>query len=146
MEVLIAIAVIFVLLFCLGISTEIIIKIAVGIVCLMILFMAVVFIYASVIMICGKKVNGFFSGADNEDNGKIPYARYMIDGEEYRNLFPLETIVRKKIYTPDKEVKLILNKKAKRCMDKNAVVCCILGLTVSVILIVCICLLYKIVL
>jgi hypothetical protein len=91
-------------------------------------------------------VNGFFSGADNEDNGKIPYARYMIDGEEYRNLFPLETIVRKKIYNPDKEVKLILNKKAKRCMDKNAVVCCILGLTVSVILIVCICLLYKIVL
>jgi hypothetical protein len=57
-----------------------------------------------------------------------------------------ETIVKKKIYNPDKEVKLILNKKAKRCMDKNAVVCCILGLTVSVILIVCICLLYKIVL
>jgi hypothetical protein len=60
MEVLIAIAVIFVLLFCLGISTEIIIKIAVGIVCLMILFMAVVFVYASVVMICGKKSEWLF--------------------------------------------------------------------------------------
>ncbi len=135
MEILIGIAVIFVLLFCLGASLELIFQIAVALICLFILFMAAVFIYAFIILLTGKRVKGVFMESDKE-NGNLPYARYLIDGKEYRNLFPLEVIFQKKIYIPDKEVKLILNERVKKCMDNNAVTCCILGLAVSVFLII----------
>lgn len=140
MELLIGIAIIFVLLLCLGVSTEVIVQIAIGIICLFVVFMAGVFIYATIILLSGKKKKGVFLRSDNEDKGKLPYARYLIEGTEYVNLFPLEVIFQSKIYRTDREVNLILNEKAKKCMDGNAVMCCILGLAVSVFLIVWICL------
>lgn len=136
MEFLIGIAVIFILLLCMGVSIEVIIQLAIGIICLFIAFMAAVFIYATVVLVTGKKVIGVFSEVDKGEKGKLPYARYMIEGTEYKNLFPLEVIFQDKIYVPDKEVKLVLNKKIKRCMDGNAVICCILGLLVSIFLMI----------
>lgn len=135
MEILIGIAVIYILLFCLGVSLELIFQITVAIICFFVLFMAVVFVYAFIILITGKRVKGVFTDSDKE-KGNLPYARYLINGKEYKNLFPLEVIFQKKIYVPDKEVKLVLNEKVKKCMDNNAVICCILGLGVSIFLII----------
>lgn len=134
MELLIGIAVIFLLLFCLGASTKLMIEIAIGMICLFVLFMVGVFVYATIILVTGKGTKGIFTRTENEGKGKLPYAFYMIDGTEYKNLFPLEVIFQSKIYRPDKEVKLVLNEKVKRCFDNNAVICCILGIVVSFLL------------
>lgn len=136
MELLIGIAVVFILLLCLGVSLEIIFQIAIGIICLFVIFMAGVFVYATIILITGKRVKGVYVRVDKGKDNRLPFARYLIDGEEYINLFPLEVIFQNKIYIPDKEVNLVLNKKVKKCMDTNAVICCIVGIIVSVCLLV----------
>ncbi len=138
MELLIGIVVLFILMLCLGLSIEVIIQVAIGIICLFVLFMSVVFLYATVILVTGEKKKGVFIASDKDGN-KLPYAHYFIEGTEYKNLFPLEVIFQDKIYVPEKEVNLILNKKVKRCMDNNAVICCILGVAVSVFLMFWIC-------
>ena len=136
MELLIGIIVVFILLLCLGASLELIATIALGIVMLFVAFMLVIFVYASIVLLIGKPKKGFYVRSATEEKSKIPYAYYMIDGEEYKNMFPLEVIFQKKIYREGKEVRLILNEKRKRCFDNNAIACCILGVLVSVFLVV----------
>lgn len=135
MDIVIGIIVVFILLLCLGASLELIAMIALGIIMLFIVFMLVVFVYASVVLLIGKRTKGFYIRSETEEKSKIPYAIYTIDGVEYRNMFPLEVIFQKKIYREGKEVKLILNEKSKRCFDNNAIACCVLGLLVSIFLI-----------
>ncbi len=135
MEFLIGIAVIFILMFCLGVKPEIIITIAIGIVMLFIVFMGLIFAYACIIMAMSKKDKGFYKRFDKEEKSGIPYAYYMINGEEYRNMFPMEVIFKNKIYREEKEVRLFVYDKKKLCFDTNAVICCILGILVSIFLV-----------
>ena len=136
MDILIGIVVVFILLLCLGASLELIAMIALGIIMLFIVFMLAVFVYASIVLLVGKRTKGFYIRSETEEKSKIPYAVYMIDGKEYRNMFPLEVIFQKKIYKEEKEVNLILNEKRNRCFDNNAIACCVLGLLVSIFLII----------
>ncbi len=143
MELLIGIAIIFLLLFCLGASVQLIIEIAIGIIFLFVVFMFGVFVYSTIMLVTGKRTKGVYTRAENKYNGKLPYAFYMIEGAEYKNLFPLEVIFQNKIYIPEKEVKLVLNKRIKRCFDGNAVICCIMGIIVSVFLLLCFLIYFK---
>lgn len=135
MEILIGIVIIFILFLCLGASLEFIAMIALGIIVLFTVFMLAVFVYASIILLNGKRSRGFFVRSDTDEKSKILYAYYSIEDVEYKNMFPLEVIFQKKIYKEGKEVKLVLNKKRKRCFDNNAVACCVLGLVVSIFLV-----------
>lgn len=136
MEIIIGIAVVFILLLCLGVSVSFLATIALVIIGIMIVGMAGIFIYATVFLLTGQKANGRYVRSENSEKSRIPYAVYEIDGTEYRNLFPLEVLFRDKIYNTDKEVSLILNKRKKCCFDNNAKICCVLGITVSIFLIV----------
>ncbi len=136
MELLIGLAVIFILMLCLGVSTEIIITVALGIALLFILFMTFVFVYATVILASSKKARGYYSRFEKDGRSNIPYAYYIIDNEEYKNLFPMEVIFVKQIYREEREVKLLVYEKKKKCFDTNAVICCILGIAVSIFLLV----------
>ena len=134
MEILIGLVVIFILLLCLGASVGLIASIALALVGLFIIFMTCFFIYAVIIMVCGERTIGTFIRSEKDGKGKIPYALYLIDDEEYKNMLPLEVMFQSKLYREDRKVKLILNKKRKRCFDNNAVICCILGIIVSLFL------------
>ena len=136
MEAFIGLVVIFILLFCLGASIGMIATIALVLVGVFVFFMTIIFIYATVILIMGKRAKGRYVRSEKGDKSKIPYAVYLIDETEYSNMFPLEVMFQNKIYREDREVKLILNKKRKRCFDSNAVICCLLGVAVSVFLLV----------
>lgn len=136
MEILIGIAVIFILMLCLGTGIELIVTVALGFLGLFILFMAVIFLYAFIVMIKSEKTTGSFTRSFTDEKSRIPFAYYLIDESEYRNMFPLEVIFQKKIYKEGKEVKLLLNRKKKCCFDNNAVICCILGIAVSLFLLV----------
>lgn len=135
MELLLGIAVIFILLLCLGASVELIISVALGIIGLFIVFMALIFIYAFVVMIASRKTAGKYACSREDEKSRILFAYYIIDGVEYKNMFPMEVIFQKLIYKEQRQVKLLLNEKRKRCFDNNAVICCILGIIVSVFLI-----------
>lgn len=136
MELLIGIAVVFILLLCLGASLELIATIALGCLGLFILFMTGIFVYAFIVMIMSRRASGVFVRSEKDEKSKIPFAYYIIDGVEFKNMFPLEVMFQKFIYKEGKEVKLFLNRKSKCCFDSNAVICCILGFAVSVFLVV----------
>lgn len=58
-------------------------------------------------------------------------AMYLIDGEEYPNVFPAEFVLRDRIYKPDKSVKLRLTRSG-RVFDLNALTTVCVGLPLSI--------------
>ena len=136
MEIIIGIAVIFVLLLCLGVSISFLATLALVIIGVMIVGMGAIFTYATFFLLMGKKAKGRYVRYESSEKSRIPCAVYEIDGTEYRNLLPLEVLFRNRIYNSEREVPLILNKKKKCCFDNNAKICCILGIAVSIFLIV----------
>lgn len=130
MEILLGIVVIFVLLLCMGASIGFIASLALVLVGAFIVFMAAFFVYAVIILMSSKYTKGHYVRSEAE-KGKIPYAVYMIEDNECKNMLPLEVMFQNKIYQSDKEVSLFFNKKRNRCFDTNAVICCILGIIVS---------------
>ena len=134
MEIIIGIAVIFILLLCLGASLSFIATVALVLVGAFIVFMTGFFIYAVILLATGKRAKGRFIRSETNDKSKIPFAVYLIDDTEYRNLLPLEVMFQNKIYREEREVTLVLNKKRKCCFDNNAKICCILGIIVSIFL------------
>ncbi len=131
MEAIIGIIVVFILLLCMGASIGFIASLALILVAAFIVFMAVFFVYATIVLVKGKRAKGRYVRSETGDKSKIPYAVYIIGENEYKNMLPLEVMFQNKIYQMDKEVSLILNEKIKRCFDANAVICCILGIIVS---------------
>lgn len=129
------IVIVFILLLCLGVSVSFLATMALALIGIIVIAMDVFFIYATIIMLKGEKKAGRFIRSEQSGKSKIPYAIYEIDGTEYRNLLPLEVLLRNKIYNPEKNVSLILNEKKKCCFDNNARICCILGIVVSSFLI-----------
>lgn len=129
------IVIVFILLLCLGVSVSFLATMALALIGIIVIAMDVFFIYATIIMLKGEKKAGRFIRSEQSGKSKIPYAIYEIDGAEYRNLLPLEVLLRNKIYNPEKNVSLILNEKKKCCFDNNARICCILGIVVSSFLI-----------
>ncbi len=130
MEIILGIVVIFVLLLCMGASIGFIASLALVLVGAFIVFMAAFFVYAVIILMSSKHTKGHYVRSEAE-KGKIPYAVYMIEDNECKNMLPLEVMFQNKIYQSDKEVSLFFNKKRNRCFDTNAVICCILGIIVS---------------
>lgn len=120
---------------CLGATLELIAVIALGLVALFCVFMLGVFVYSVIILMGAKRCMGVFTRSETDEKSKIPFAYYMIDDAEYKNMFPLEVIFQKKIYSKEKMVRLMFNEKKKVCFDNNAVACCILGIIVSLFLV-----------
>lgn len=131
MEFILGIIVIFVLLLCMGASIGFIASLALILVGAFVVFMAGFFIYATIIMMSCKKAKGRYIRSETVDKSKIPYAVYLIDNNECKNMLPLEVMFQDKIYQNNKEVTLLFYKKRNRCFDTNAVICCILGIIVS---------------
>ena len=131
MELVLGIIIIFVLMLCMGASIGFIASLALILVGVSIVFMAGFFVYATIIMATSKKAKGCYTRSEASDKGKIPYAVYLIDGNECKNMLPLEVMFQNKIYQTNKEVSLLFNKKRHRCFDTNAIICCILGIIVS---------------
>ena len=133
---LIGLIVIFILLLCLGANIGFIASIALLLVALFIVFMTCFFVYTIILLITGKKVKGVYTHSEKDSKSNIPFAYYMINDVEYKNALPLEVVFQNKIYRPDREVNLILNQKRNKCFDNNALICCIMGVIISVFLFV----------
>ncbi len=91
-------------------------------------FVALVGLFFTVCLVflaASKRVTAVF-GFINEEP-RFPVAVYKVGGEEIPNLFPCEMIMRKKLYVPDKEIKILRCKLRKVVIDANALITIISG-------------------
>lgn len=136
MEILVAFILILVLLFCTGASISVIVAVilaALGIVNLLVL---VFFIFCVILLAGSEKKTAVFSRIGKNEHMKFDSAYYLVDGEEYRNAFPCEVAMRKKLYIPEKQVTVRLVKKKNIVFDANAFTTVIAGTAFFAVLMV----------
>ena len=78
-----------------------------------------------VFLAMSRKKTAVFVSIDEEP--RFPVAVYKIDGEDVPNMFPCEMIMRKKLYVPDKEIRILYCKPRRSAIDKNALITMIAG-------------------
>lgn len=135
MEILVAFVLIMVVLFCTGAEMSIIIAAilaALGIVNLLVL---IFFLYCGILLAGAEKKTAVFSRIGKNEHTKFDCAYYLVDGGEYRNAFPCEVAMRKKLYVPEKQVTVRLVRKKNIVFDANAFTTIIAGTAFFAVLI-----------
>ncbi|MBP0965339.1 MAG: hypothetical protein J5999_08620 [Oscillospiraceae bacterium] len=127
MEVLVAFILILVLLFCTGAQMSIIIAVILGALSLVNLLILVFFVCCMILLAGAERKTAVFSKIDKNEHMRFDCAYYLVDGEEYRNAFPCEVALRKKLYIPEKQVTVRLVKKKNIVFDANAFTTTIAG-------------------
>lgn len=127
MEILVAFILILVLLFCTGAQMSLIIAVILGALSLVNLLVLVFFVYCGILLAGSEKKTAVFSKIGKNEHMKFDCAYYLVDGEEYRNAFPCEVAMRKKLYIPEKQVTVRLVKKKNMVFDANAFTTVIAG-------------------
>lgn len=127
MEVLVAFILILVLLFCTGAKMSIIISVILGALGIVNLLILVFFVYCGIMLAGSEKKTAVFSRIGKKEQMKFDCAYYLVDGEEYRNAFPCEVALRKKLYIPEKQVTVRLVRKKNIVFDANAFTTVIAG-------------------
>ncbi len=132
MELIIGLIVIIIICKILGVSNFVLILGGLGIIELLIIAMALFFIYYTLHLFFTKKSDANFTKIDLPPKGKFKVAYYMINGEEYPCIFPKESGISSNLYKPDKTYKVRFSKSLKKVYDKWAVITCAIGLTFSI--------------
>ena len=113
MEAVVVLAVIVLLLWALDVS---LVYIAEGLFILMMLVLGATllfFVYTAISLVGSKKRPARFDRIDKPEGASFPTAVYVSDGEELRNSFPNEFVLKKKLYKPDREVLLRVTGKGR---------------------------------
>lgn len=128
MEIFLGLAVIVMLLLCLGAELGLIAMVFVGLLCGAVLLMLGFFIFSAVrIMTCRKK-EAIFCKTEKFPGTKFDRAVYSVDGQECACVFPCEVVMRSRLYRSDKAVNVYYSEKKKYVYDKNAAVTVFAGL------------------
>lgn len=128
MEIFLGLAVIVMLLLCLGAELGLIAMVFVGLLCGTVLLMLGFFIFSAVrIMTCRKK-EAVFCKTEKFPGTKFDRAVYSVDGQECACVFPCEVVMRSRLYRSDKAVNVYYSEKKKYVYDKNAAVTVFAGL------------------
>ena len=128
MEIFLGLAVIVMLLLCLGAELGLIAMVFVGLLCGAVLLMLGFFIFSAVrIMTCRKK-EAVFCKTEKFPGTKFDRAVYSVDGQECACVFPCEVVMRSRLYRSDKAVNVYYSEKKKYVYDKNAAVTVFAGL------------------
>lgn len=128
MEIFLGLAVITLLLLCLGAEIGLIAMIFVGIICAAILLMLCFFIFSALRIMTCRKREAFFCKTEKFPGTKFDRAVYTVDGQECSCVFPCEVVMRSKIYRSDRAVNVFYSEKKKFVYDKNAAITVFAGL------------------
>lgn len=131
MELILIVVVVIMLCLSLGINAELILVGMTALLALFLVAMFLLFAYSIFRMLTAEKTVANFLRIDKNPNGKFDVAYYKIENEEYSCAFPSEIVMKKKLYSGDKQYKVRINKKTKRIYDKNASITCITGFVFS---------------
>ena len=128
MEIFLGLAVIVMLLLCLGAELGLIAMVFVGLLCGAVLLMLGFFVFSAVrIMSCHKR-EAIFCKTEKFPGTKFDRAVYSVDGQECACVFPCEVVMRSRLYRSDKAVNVYYSEKKKYVYDKNAAVTVFAGL------------------
>lgn len=128
MEILIGAVIVILIAVILGVEVQVILSgILIAVEVLMAVMLAFFIVYLCKLLKC-KKCTGRFVKFDKPPKYKYSVAYYEVDGELYPGVFPHEKIMQGRIYTPDKQVKLMVDKKNRRAFDKNILITVFAGL------------------
>lgn len=125
MEYLIVIALLAVILLCVGFSISDILVMLAVLLCAVVVLVGAFFVFSLVVLLSSVKVNASF--VKMNDEGRYPCAVYKVENIELKNLFPCEMVMRDKLYVPDREVKIRKCRILKAVLDKNAVITIVFG-------------------
>ncbi|WP_295089052.1 hypothetical protein [Ruminococcus sp.] len=127
MEFILVIAIIIVL--CLVIGIDVIYLLFAGAALVGIIYVISLFllIFFFIRMLFAKKKTAYFSRIDSSPRSKFKVAYYIIDGNEYPNVFPEEGFFRSKLYRNDKSCTVLLAKNNKFVFDKYSCATCTIG-------------------
>lgn len=135
MGVIIGIVLVVVILLLAGVSLSYIIIGIAGLVALAALFTLVFFAVCWAGLLCSVRKKAHFSRF--ERGNRFESAVYLIDNEEYHNVFPAEFVMREKLYKPEREVTVRVTKLRRRqrsVFDRNALITSVVGLPVSLMI------------
>ena len=127
MEPILGLLVIIVILVILGFGLDVIIF---GLVSLLALGMAlteIFFLYCIVRLIFSKRRSAVFTRIAKSEKARYETAYYMTEGTELPNIFPCEVVMRKRLYDPEKTVKVRIDAGKKFVYDRNAVLTILAG-------------------
>ncbi len=128
MGAILGLLIILLMLFVLGVDTGIIIGIVLGIAALAVLFMLGFFVFSTVMLIGAKSCTAEFSRIDKSPKGHFDCAYYIVEGREYPNAFPCESVMRRHLYSQGRDEKVRLSEKHGFVFDRIAHIVCIAGL------------------
>ena len=127
MEALAVIAVFAVLALIIGFKSSTIIFAALALVGLAFVSIAIFFIYFMIKLLLSRPKKGEFSRIDKSPYNRFNAAYYIIDGNEYPNVFPSEGIKENKLYKEGKLYRLMLDRRGKYVFDRFSMTTCIVG-------------------
>ncbi|MBQ4363465.1 MAG: hypothetical protein K6G68_09915 [Oscillospiraceae bacterium] len=133
MEIILVLVIIFLLMWILGVSTYTMLTIAFWIMFGAVIVTWLFFIVMNILLIGAKRVEAIFSRSDKKYWGSFDRVYYMIDGEEYPNMFPGEVAFKDILYKDNKQIKVLFTK-GKKVFDKNAELCCRIGIAVMTVM------------
>ena len=127
MEILIVIAVLILLALILGVDILMVGTVIIGVLTLATLAITFFFLLNLLRLLTTRPTRGKLLGLREHEKFKYPWAFYEIDGQEYRNVFPCEVILRDRLYPEGKLCTLWTNRKKGWVYDTNAFICVLVG-------------------
>ncbi len=125
MEILFSVIIILGILILAGVDIGLILLLVLGMVGTMVVLMGLFFAVCMVLVAVSRRESAVFLEMD--DSGRDPVAVYDIDGTRTKNFFPCEMVMRKRLYVPDKKIRILYCPAMDRTIDGNALVTIIAG-------------------
>ena len=130
LEIVIGLAVVIALLIALGVSPYYIME-GVMILLMLTLYATLLFFVITAFSFIGsKRRTGKFDRIDRPEGKAFPSAVYISEGEELRNAFPNEFVLKKVLYKQGEESKLLVTKRGK-IYDKYSLITVFAGLVLG---------------
>lgn len=119
-----------VIMLCLGFTLADVGMLLVWILAAVIVLTALFFTVCLFFLVTSKPAKAEFLRLD--DSKRFPAAVYRVDDEERRNVFPCETVMKKKLYVEGKKKRALKSRIFGFVIDGNALATIILGACVSI--------------
>lgn len=125
MEFVIGAALVIIIMLCIGFGWADIAMLGFAVAGAFIVLLGGFFAVCLVFIALSKRKKGEFTGFSEER--RFPCAVYRIDGAEVLNMFPCEMMMKKRLYVPGKEIRLLYCRPLRSAIDGNAFATMIFG-------------------
>lgn len=115
----------------LGVSNMMLITGALALIAVFIFLMALLFLFFCLNLLFSKPGKAVFVREYKPSGSRFSVACYSFDGKEVPCIFPMESAMKSRLYTPYKRCFVMYSKLLRRVYDIWAILTCILGLAFS---------------